>query len=335
MTAPRSREEPGARETPLEIRAEDPADIGKRLDVFLAERGGLFTRSQARRRVQALSVNGTAARLSRRVRAGDVVRVILRDPEPSGLIPQEIPLPIIYEDERTVVIDKPQGMVVHPGSGNRSGTVVNALLYHCAGLADSFVDDPRPGIVHRLDKDTSGVMIVAKDPRTHEFLAAQFRARSVRKRYVAIVRGSPRSAEGRLETRIARDPRNRKRFAVVRAGGRIAVTRYRVVSRLRPAEGMPHPAGPREYSLVLCAPRTGRTHQLRVHMRFAGAPILGDSVYGGADPSFPDATLMLHAPSLTLLLPGDTEPRTFRAALPARFRDVLSRLQSFSPREGL
>jgi 23S rRNA pseudouridine1911/1915/1917 synthase len=331
MTVPREPEPVAEGGRRREIVIGDPADAGKRLDVFLAERLGEFTRSQARRRIADLSLNGTPVRLSRRLREGDRVSFSVVEPEPSALEPQDIPLDVIYEDPRVIVIDKPQGMVVHPGSGNRRGTVVNALLFHAAGLSESFRDDLRPGIVHRLDKDTSGVMIAAKDPAAHEFLAAQFRDRSVRKRYAAIVRGALPSAGGRLEARIARDPRNRKRFTCVAAGGRPAVTRYRVVSRLE-ATG----AGPaRPYTLVLCAPRTGRTHQLRVHLKHAGTPILGDRVYGGTDPVFPEATLMLHALSLAIRLPGEAEPRTFRSRLPARFREILSRLQSFSPSEGL
>jgi 23S rRNA pseudouridine1911/1915/1917 synthase len=325
MTAPRV----------IEIRVEDPADNGKRADIFLAERLGLFTRSQARQRVARLSVNGTAARLSRRLRAGDLVSLACIDPPASVLVAQEIPLEILFENQDVVVVNKPQGMVVHPGSGNHDGTLVNALLFHSTGLAERFGPaDPRPGIVHRLDKDTSGVIIVAKNPGAHEFLSAQFRDRSVRKRYIAIVRGCLAGTEGRLETRLARDPRNRQRFTVVTATGRLAITRYRVLARMEP-RGSRGKGGKPSHELVLCAPRTGRTHQLRVHMRHAGAPILGDSLYGGADPLFPEATLMLHARSLTIRLPGEEGARTFTARVPARFRAVLGRLQSFSPSQGL
>jgi len=318
-----------------EIRVDDPADAGKRVDIFVSERLGLFTRSQARQRVSALFVNGVAARLSRKLRAGDLVRLSWQDAPTSALVPQDIALDVIFENADVIVVDKPQGMVVHPGSGNRDGTLVNALLFHCAGLAQEFeTDDVRPGIVHRLDKDTSGVIIAAKNPEAHEFLAAQFRDRRVLKRYLAIVKGSLPGPTGRLETRLARDPRHRQRFTCVPTGGRVAVTRYRVLSRYGP----PDPRGPakaRAYELVLCAPRTGRTHQLRVHMRHAGAPILGDALYGGGDPSFADATLMLHARSLTVVLPGEQAARTFAAPVPARFHSILERLQSFSPSQGL
>jgi 23S rRNA pseudouridine1911/1915/1917 synthase len=218
--------------------------------------------------------------------------------------------------------------VVHPGSGNHSGTLVNALLHHCGGLADSFgVDTPRPGIVHRLDKDTSGVIIVAKNLAAHEMLARQFQERRARKRYIAVVAGALPEKEGIIDTRIARDPNDRTKFTCVRSGGRQAVTRYRLLRVF--------PVGAARYGYVLIAPRTGRTHQIRVHMKYLGAPVLGDPLYGRGDTRFPHATLMLHARSLAIVIPGEQAPRTFTAPIPARFHDVLRELQSFSPRKGL
>jgi 23S rRNA pseudouridine1911/1915/1917 synthase len=219
-------------------------------------------------------------------------------------------------------------MVVHPGNGNRSGTLVNALLHHRAGLVESFgAGTPRPGIVHRLDKDTSGVLIVDKNVAAHEFLARQFQERRVRKRYIAVVAGRLPAAEGSIDTRIARDPKDRKKFTCVASGGRQAVTRYRLLRAF--------PAGTAGYGYVLLAPRTGRTHQLRVHMKYLGAPVLGDPLYSRPDARFPHATLMLHARSLSLALPGEATPRTFTAPIPTRFHEVLKVLQSFSPRKGL
>jgi len=215
-------------------------------------------------------------------------------------------------------------MVVHPGSGNRAGTLVNALLFHSARLAREFGEgDPRPGIVHRLDKETSGLIIVAKNPSAHDFLARQFQARSTKKTYLAILKGVPRSPAGSVETRIVRDPGNRKRFTVVRSGGRVAITSWKIV---RLFDG---------YSLVALSPKTGRTHQLRVHMRHMRTPILGDPLYARRDERFPDATLMLHARRLVIRLPGEPAPRVFLSAPPARMRAVLEQLQSFSPRKGL
>jgi 23S rRNA pseudouridine1911/1915/1917 synthase len=230
-----------------------------------------------------------------------------------------------------IVLDKPQGMVVHPGSGNHSGTLLNGLLFHCRGIVERFTtEDPRPGIVHRLDKDTSGVIIAAKNPEAHAFLARQFHDRAARKRYIAFTVGAPKDQSGKVADRLGRDPRDRKRFTWVANGGRSALTVYRVLRTYR-AEGPPE----RTFGLVVMAPRTGRTHQLRVHMKRLGTPILGDPLYGRRDDLFPGATLMLHARSLSIRLPGETEARTFFSPLPDRFRAVMRRLQSFSPRKGL
>jgi 23S rRNA pseudouridine1911/1915/1917 synthase len=312
----------------VEARVDDPRHVGMRLDVYIAETLGLFTRSQARSRILSVAVNGAPARLSRRLKIGDLISLTCAEPPVSDCAPEDIPLQILFENEDVIVIDKPQGMVVHPGSGNHSGTLLNALLFHCNGLAAVFpAEDPRPGIVHRLDKETSGVIIAAKSTSAHDFLSAQFKSRAVQKRYIAVVAGRLPADEGRIETRLARDPRNRKRFACVASGGRGSLTLYRVQRR--------YPAGKEEYATVLLAPRTGRTHQLRVHMRHAGAPILGDPLYGRADARFPDATLMLHARILRIRLPGEDEARTFTAPVPERFRAVTRALQSFSPRKGL
>ncbi len=308
---------------------------GKRLDVFISEFMGLFSRSQARSRVIEARVNGATARLSRKLKAGDDVSVDYSEAPPVSALPEDIPLNVIYENQDVIVIDKPQGMVVHPGSGNATGTFVNALLFHCEGLGKAFTgEEVRPGIVHRLDKDTSGVMIAAKNPRAHGFLAAQFAARQTRKQYVAILCARLVPPKGRIETRIARDPASRKKFVCVDSGGRIAVTSYNVLRafEILPRGNAQHAA---RYSLVALRPRTGRTHQLRVHMRHAGAPIMGDAVYGRKDPLFAGATLMLHAHRLAVILPGETERRVFTAPLPERFRDAVSRLQMLSLKNGL
>jgi 23S rRNA pseudouridine1911/1915/1917 synthase len=266
--------------------------------------------------------------MGRKLKLGDVVLLSYADPPASDLAPENLPLSVLFENDDVIVIDKPQGLVVHPGSGNRSGTLVNAVLFHSQHLAAGFPPgDPRPGIVHRLDKETSGVIIVAKNLAAHHFLAGQFQDRTVRKRYIAVVHGRMPSDSGRIETRLARDPRDRKRFTSVLSGGRLAVTRYRVLREFA--------AGKDVYAYVLLAPRTGRTHQLRVHMRHIGSPILGDSLYGRHDARFPDVSLLLHARSLVIRLPGEAQPRTFSAPVPSRFRSLLTQLQSFSPRNGL
>ncbi len=287
-----------------------------RVDAFLAEHLALFSRSQARSRVVSLLVNGAPARLGKKLKLGDRITLAWAEAPGPDVEPEDIALSVIFENNDVIVVDKPQGMVVHPGSGNHAGTLVNALLFHCARLADEFgAGDPRPGIVHRLDKDTSGVIIAAKNPAAHDFLARQFQARTAKKRYVAIVKGRPTPPAGSLEARIARDPRNRKKFTCVLSGGRLAVTSWKVI---RSFDG---------YSLVALAPRTGRTHQLRVAMQHIRTPILGDPLYARRDQGFPDATLMLHARRLTIVIPGEELPRVFESPLPARMLLVLDRLK--------
>ncbi len=327
-----------------EARVEAPVPEGLRLDVFISETMGLFSRSQVKSRVTEVRVNGKSVRLSRKLKAGDVVAVDYTHAPPISAEPENIPLDVIFENDDVVVVNKPQGMVVHPGSGNSTGTLVNALLFHCAGLSAAFgAEEIRPGIVHRLDKETSGVIIMAKNPRAHELLSAQFKARKTRKLYAAILQGGLKEPRGRLETMIVRDTAHRKRFACSAVRGRHSVTLWKVV---RTYSGAPPAAPeaavsaasaasgkrpPRLYTLVMLSPKTGRTHQLRVHMRHLSAPVLGDELYGRPDPLFPQARLMLHAKSLTILLPGEERPRTFRAPLPGRFREILGS-QSLSPR---
>jgi 23S rRNA pseudouridine1911/1915/1917 synthase len=277
-----------------------------RRDRYIAERLKLLTRSQIKVRALSALVNGKPVKLSRLVRTGDQFDLAWNDIEPTILVPEDIPLDVIYEDEQVIVVNKPQGMVVHPGAGNRTGTLANALLFRHQGLFTG--DVCRPGIVHRLDKDTSGVIIAAYTTEALTFLADQFRERQVRKRYAAIVQGTPQPAAGRIESRIIRDPHNRQKFTVSPDRGKNAVTDYRVIKSLG------------QYSLLLLKPKTGRTHQLRVHLRSLGHPILGDPLYGTPNPLHP---LMLHAKSLTLILPDTTTAHTFTTHLPDRFRKYL------------
>jgi 23S rRNA pseudouridine1911/1915/1917 synthase len=284
-----------------------------RLDVFVAEALGLLSRSQLKVRGLSARIGGKPVKLSRRLKPGDKLSLAWNDPEASELTAEDLPLDVLYEDDRVVVIDKRQGMVVHPGAGNRSGTLANALLFRRLARGAAGVGF-RPGIVHRLDKDTSGVMIAAYDDAALAFLAGQFKARTVRKTYLAFVKDGPPADSGRLDWPIGRDPRLRQRFACVERGGKPAVTEYRVVRRFG------------AYSLVLLRPKTGRTHQLRVHLRRLGCPIVGDPLYGRPDPAMPEASLMLHARRLTIRLPGGADASTFRAAVPERFRTLARRL---------
>jgi len=299
----------------LTLRVSADAGSGMRLDRYCALKSGEVSRSRLKNGALSATVNGKAAKLSRAVRPGDLIVLAWEDPVPERIEPENIPLRILYEDANVTVVDKPQGMVTHPAAGNWTGTLVHALMWHW-GLAGGG-ENPRPGIVHRLDKDTSGIIITARNPETETFLQEQFRTRKTVKVYAAILSGVPRAREGEIKTRITRDPKNRKRFTWTddESRGKHARTAYRVVKTYGP------------YALVLFRLHTGRTHQLRVHSKYLGCPILGDPIYGKKDKVFPDATLMLHAKRLTIPLPGARKPLTVRAPLPRRFRGIISKLR--------
>ena len=284
-----------------------------RLDRYVSEVLCLFSRSQIRARNLKARINGKDVKLSRPVKYKDTIELFWEDSPPVNIVPQEIPLEIIYEDERCVVINKAQGMVVHPGAGNRQGTMANALCFRRLNRGNSDFSGLRPGIVHRLDKETSGVIIAAYDEEVHAFLAQQFKSRNARKTYIAVICGVPKEKTGRIETFIARDSKNRKRFAVSSAG-KTALTFYKVVKSWG------------NYSLVLLRPKTGRTHQLRVHLKHIGHPILGDSVYGYEDKYHSEITLMLHSKSLEITLPAEKQARIFSSPMPERFEKVIKKL---------
>jgi 23S rRNA pseudouridine1911/1915/1917 synthase len=282
-----------------------------RLDRYIAEVLDVCSRSQISQRVERVTVHGEPAKLSYKVRSGDLLEVDTKAPEPSELVAESIPLDIIYEDDDVVVINKKAGMVVHPGAGNWSGTMANALLGHISGLDEAFEDELRPGIAHRLDKDTSGVIVAAKHPEALAWLSEQFQGRRTKKTYIAAVRGTPARASGVIDLAIGRDPKHRKRFAVRPSGGKEARTEYALLY-----QGAHH-------SVLRLHPTTGRTHQLRVHMLSLGTPILGDPIYGRSSKHFPDLPLMLHAYRLEIRLPGEDAPRAFTAELPASFTPLL------------
>jgi len=288
-----------------------------RLDRYVSETLSLLSRSQIKAKHLTAKINGKDVKKSHIVKQGDILELCWQDSPPVNIIPQDIPLEIIYEDENCIVVNKAQGMVVHPGAGNRQDTLANALYFRrlnrSGKISDADTDNVRPGIVHRLDKDTSGIIIAAFNEEAHKFLAQQFKSHSTRKTYMAIVQGMPKEINGRIETFIARDPRDRKKFTVS-ANGRNAITYYKVVKSWR------------NHSLLLLRPRTGRTHQLRVHLRHIGHPIIGDPIYGSADKLFPDVSLMLHSKSLAIVLPGETEERVFSSQIPQRFTTVIEKL---------
>lgn len=283
----------------------EPADAGVRFDHFLIPRMEGFSRV----RLQALigsghaQINGRTVRSSRILRAGDEVEVsVPAAPQPSIYAAQDLPLDILYEDDALLVLNKPPGLVVHPGAGNADGTLVNALLHHCVGL--SVVGGvERPGIVHRLDKETSGCMVVAKSDAAHHSLSSQFSGRKVEKTYLAVVEGTPRMPHGTINAPIGRHPVHRQKMAVGERG-REALTLYRVL------------ASHDRHALVECRPRTGRTHQIRVHLKHLGHPVAGDPIYGrrNAHPRH-----LLHAWKITFGHPDDGRLMSFTAPAPPDF----------------
>ncbi len=297
----------------------DEVSAGKRLDVFLASESIGLTRSYIQKLIinGLVSVNGGPAKPSYRVKEGDLV--ILQVPPPEGLElrPEPIPLDIYYEDADVVVVNKPRGMVVHPGAGNFSGTLVNALLYHCRDLS-GINGTLRPGIVHRLDKFTSGLLVVAKNDASHLELARQLKERRVKRHYIALVYGCPKTQSGTVDVPIGRDPKNRKKMAVVFKNSRRAVTHYRVIEYFD------------KYTLLEVRLETGRTHQIRVHMSYIGHPVVGDDRYGPSKPCLGLRGQFLHAASLGFYHPKSLVYMEFEAPLPEELAAVLSRLKSLS-----
>ena len=289
-----------------------------RADQFVASLG-LFTRSQIRRRsVRVLDADGREMKLSRRVSDGEDLVVEWDDPPSSEVRPEPVELDVLYEDEDCIVVNKPTGMVVHPDHGHLHGTLVQGLLYRCSFLDDAFGGDRvRPGIVHRLDKDTSGVIIAAKNPEALEYLAAQFRDRTVGKVYWAITRGAPPASTGEVDRAIGRDPKNRKKFTVDAPNSKNAVTRYRIMDRNE------------RYCLLGLRILTGRTHQIRVHLTSLGCPILGDPLYARRDAEYPGVPLMLHSRVLEIEIPK-TGRRIFTAPIPEHFETMIRKLE-FNP----
>lgn len=292
------------------LTVDQSAEGGMRLDMYCVKADNSLTRSRLKNCVKKIRVNGLDAKLSRTVRPGDTIDVEWEDEEHEQVEPEDIPLSILFENEYVTVVNKRQGMVTHPAAGNWTGTLVHALLWR---WKKNKTDTLRAGIVHRLDKDTSGVIITARDRETETLLQKRFKNHAVRKTYIAIVCGVPPAGRGVIETRLVRDPGNRKRFTWTDnpGKGKFAKTSYRVIKTL---DG---------YSLVVFTLHTGRTHQIRVHSKYLGTPILGDPVYGKKDKRFPDATLMLHARRLRIRIPGEDEVMTFKAPVPRRFRRLI------------
>jgi len=290
---------------------------GMRLDRFLAQQLPAHSRAEIQRWIEAeqVQVNGRAAKVSYPVRGGDLIAIEPPAVQPTTLQGEAIPLTILYEDADLLAIDKPAGMVVHPGAGHASGTLVNAVLHHCPDL-EGVGGEKRPGIVHRLDKDTSGVILVAKNDRSHRHLQAQFKARSVEKTYLALVHGVVQPPQGRIETAIGRHPRHRKRMAILPAGqGRAAITAYEVLTQYTQA------------ALVAVRPFTGRTHQIRVHLAALGHPLVGDRVYGPRQDPYHLGRHFLHAHRLRFRRPSDEALLDLVSPLPQELEKVLGSFQ--------
>ena len=301
-----------------------PQDEGLRLDIFLKNSNPNLTRSHLKKLIdrQKVKLNTMSPKAGARLKAGDRIELQMLPPKPMAAMPEPIPLTIVFEDDMILVINKPSGLVVHPAAGNYSGTLVNGLLYHCQSLPHQ--GSPlRPGIVHRLDQDTSGLILVAKSERIQRLLQRQFKERTVYKAYLALLDGHLRPAWGRIEAPIGRDPHHRQRMAVL-SGGREAITEYHVLEQFSRSTGQA--AG--DYSLVQAEPKTGRTHQIRVHFASIKHPVVGDAVYGRRRSSLPVPRQFLHARQLVFKHPRTGQRMELEAPLPPDLAGTLELLRA-------
>ncbi len=298
-------------------------DAGTRLDAFIGYNTDELSRSYAVKLIERglVSINGkTAASKKQSISEGDTVVIDLPEPEPLAVKAEDIPIEIVYEDDDVAVINKPRGMVVHPGPGNQSGTLVNAIMYHMGSSLSSINGVIRPGIVHRIDKDTSGLLMIAKNDAAHESLAAQLKEHSVTREYTALVYDNIREDRLTIDEPIGRDERNRMRNAVNGSGARNAVTHIEVLERFG------------KYTLVKAVLETGRTHQIRVHMAYMHHPLAGDELYGPRRSSskiegVPVSGQLLHAGTLGFIHPSDGKYMEFHSELPEVFTQVLEKLR--------
>ena len=304
---------------PILLRASEESK-NQRLDAFLASSLDGLTRSQATRLIESgeVAVNGRAVSKSYKLAGGEDIAVTLPEPEPVEAVPQDIPLDVVYEDADVIVVNKPSGMVVHPAPGHPDGTLVNALLYHCAGQLSGIGGAIRPGIVHRIDKDTSGLLVVAKNDAAHQALSAQMSVHSIHRVYHAVVYGNLKEDEGFVEKWLGRDPRDRKKMAVLAenaAGAKYAYTGWQVLERCG------------NFTYIACKLKTGRTHQIRVHMASTGHPLAGDAVYGPKNCIKSLNGQCLHAKELGFVHPRTGEWMRFDSPLPPYFTEFLTRLR--------
>ena len=294
-----------------------PEDAGVRIDKYLAEQLPDITRSYLQKLLKdgSVQMNGKPVKASTKTAAGALIALTIPEPEEPEILPENIPLDILYEDSDVILINKPKNMVVHPAAGHYTGTLVNALMYHCRGDLSGINGVLRPGIVHRIDKDTTGVLIVCKNDRAHNALAEQLKEHSITRKYRAIVCGNLKEDEGTVDAPLGRHPQDRKKMAIVRSGGKRAVTHYRVLERFG------------NYTYIECRLETGRTHQIRVHMASLGHPLLGDEIYGRAKSPFKLEGQTLHAMVLGFIHPTTGEYMEFEAPLPEYFEKLLEKLR--------
>ena len=291
---------------------------GLRLDVFLSQQEENLSRSAAQKLLEdgCVTCGGRAVKKNDKTVAGAVYELTLPELKTPAIEAEPLALDVVYEDDDVLVINKPKGMVVHPAPGHWSGTLVNALMYHCRDSLSGINGELRPGIVHRIDKDTSGLLIVAKNDFAHQALAAQLKEHTLSRTYEAVVCGGFRDGEGIVDAPIGRHPADRKKMAVTEKNSRSAVTHYQVLERFG------------GYTHICCRLETGRTHQIRVHMAYIGHPILGDTVYGHKKKELGQDTQCLHARQLVFLHPRTGQPVTVTCPLPDYFEGVLQKLRA-------
>lgn len=311
----------------------------ERIDKLLSSMLPDFSRSYLQKLVKegAVLVNKKAVKPNHKVNTGDIVQVFVPEPELPDISPEDIPLDILYEDEELLVVNKPKGMVVHPAPGHYSGTLVNAVMYHCRGKLSGINGVTRPGIVHRIDRDTTGSLVVCKSDRAHQSLAEQLKEHSITRRYRAVVLGIIEGEKGTVNAPIGRHPTDRKKMSTRCKNGKPAVTHYRVLERfyndslpifLRCVFGGSKGGNSKGYTYIECQLETGRTHQIRVHLSEIGHPILGDTVYGTAKCPFPLTGQTLHAKILGFVHPVSREYLEFDAPLPEYFEELLRKMRS-------
>ena len=293
---------------------------GERLDAFLARMGEELTRSAAQKLIEQGQVlrNGKPGKKNDKLNPGDIVEYTVPEAKPVDIVATEMPLDIVYEDEDVLVINKPKGLVVHPAAGHQEDTLVNGLLYAMGDDLSGINGELRPGIVHRIDKDTSGLLAVAKNDLAHTMLASQLKDHSMARTYDAIVCGNLKEDSGTVDAPIGRHPTDRKKMCVTQRNSKPAITHWEVVTRYK------------GYTHIRCKLETGRTHQIRVHMAYIGHPILGDTVYGHKKPELGQSSQCLHAGALCFAHPRDGRPILVFAELPQYFKDVLEKLEKRS-----